>query len=571
MEAHNGILGYIWNLLAFFPFFILLLILGIVKAVVIGPVVLVVIFIGCSAVIIGLWPMHVIWTYYCIAKTKNFGTIMKGVLFISLLIPLLVWLPIGFIGSLFTGLGYGFYWPLMATFEAVGEGVSNKFVRCFKDGTWTSVLGGCTIVRDFADVSFHSYFSVMDSWLESTTETPIEIKVSQIPGCILVAILGIFVDVPFIAMIVIYKVPFMLFKGWHRLVRDLIGRSGPFLETVCVPFAGLSILLWPIAVALTSLAGICSGFFLGLYAAAVAYQENSTKSGLLYVIAVLALFDEYTNDFLYLREGSCFPRPRYREVADYSVGRTVKRATEKPEVVRTKQPPVRTLSMQMQELKAVVIWDNFFKGCQYTGRELLAAGAIGVKDLEAWQYSKSNIVNIGIPAYTFLRCFFHSIECGSTGFLMQYFCSPVGTINVCSHHFFLFEESPVTGDNVELTSVNRPEGRVFDWLFEPMSVMKEQIKSLHLKETKELYLYKLCLYCGNEERVNAWNNGGVPPVDEIKSAQLHSISRRLQGFCSMLSRLPSFRRRFHEVVKALVQEEKKRVDAGTADRIGAAV
>ncbi|KAF9595730.1 hypothetical protein IFM89_003472 [Coptis chinensis] len=98
-----------------------------------------------------------------------------------------------------------------------------------------------------------------------------------------------------------------------------------------------------------------------------------------------------------------------------------------------------------------------------------------------------------------------------------------------------------------------------------MSVMKEQIKSLHLKETEELYLYKLCLYCGNEKRVNAWNNSGVPPVDEIKSAQLHSISRRLQGFCSMLSRLPSFRRRFHEVVKALVQEEKKRVDAGTAD------
>ncbi|KAF9590836.1 hypothetical protein IFM89_038708, partial [Coptis chinensis] len=100
--------------------------------------------------------------------------------------------------------------------------------------------------------------------------------------------------------------------------------------------------------ALASLAGICSGFFLGLYAAAVAYQENSTKSGLLYVVAVLALFDEYTNDFLYLREGSCFPR----------YGRFVKRATKKPKVVRTKQPPVRMLSMQMQELKDVVAFGS---------------------------------------------------------------------------------------------------------------------------------------------------------------------------------------------------------------------
>ncbi|PIA52413.1 hypothetical protein AQUCO_01000348v1 [Aquilegia coerulea] len=420
----------------------------------------------------------------------------------------------------------------MATFEAIGEGVPNKFIRCFKDGTWSSILGGCTIVRDFADVSFHSYFSVMDVWLESKTETPTEIKISQIPGCTLAGILGLFVDVPIIIMIVIYKAPFMLFKGWHRLVRDLIGRSGPFLETVCVPFAGLSILLWPIVVALASLAGIGSSFFLGLYAAVVAYQENSTKRGLLYIIAILSLFDEYTNDFLYLQEGSCFPRPRYREVVDYSVTRPTKRAPGQSEAVRTKQPPVRMPSKQMQALKAVVIWNNFFQACEYTGRELLGAGAIGMKDLEAWQYSKSDIVNIGIPAYTFFMCFLRSIKSGSTGFLMR--------------------------DNIELTDVNRPEGRVFDWLFEPMSIMKEQIKSLHLTETEELYLYKLSLYCGNRDRVDAWNNGGVPPVDEIRRAQLHAISRRLRGFSAMLSRLPTFRRRFQEVVKALAQEAKQR-------------
>lgn len=30
--------------------------------------------------------------------------------------------------------------------------------------------------------------------------------------------------------------------------------------------------------------------------------------GLAYIMAVISLFDEYTNDLLYLREGSCFPR-----------------------------------------------------------------------------------------------------------------------------------------------------------------------------------------------------------------------------------------------------------------------
>ncbi|KAF9614751.1 hypothetical protein IFM89_020595, partial [Coptis chinensis] len=122
---------------------------------------------------------------------------------------------------------------------------------------------------------------------------------------------------------------------------------------VCVPFAGLSILLWPIAVALASLAGICSGFFLELYAAAVAYQVHfdhllyltRTLQRVVYSMSLLywpclmntpmiSSTSERGRAFL----GMLYILPRYREVADYSVGRTVKRVTEKLEVVCTKQP-----------------------------------------------------------------------------------------------------------------------------------------------------------------------------------------------------------------------------------------
>lgn len=64
----------------------------------------------------------------------------------------------------------------------------------------------------------------------------------------------------------------MLFKGWHRLLHDLIGREGPFLETICVPFAGLAILLWPLAVVGAVLGSMVSSIFLGAYAAVVVYQ-----------------------------------------------------------------------------------------------------------------------------------------------------------------------------------------------------------------------------------------------------------------------------------------------------------
>lgn len=66
----------------------------------------------------------------------------------------------------------------------------------------------------------------------------------------------------------------MLFKGWNRLFHDLIGREGPFLETLCVPFAGLAILLWPLAVVGAVLMSAIASIFLGVRAGVVAYQVN---------------------------------------------------------------------------------------------------------------------------------------------------------------------------------------------------------------------------------------------------------------------------------------------------------
>lgn len=37
-------------------------------------------------------------------------------------------------------------------------------------------------------------------------------------------------------------------------------------------------------------------------------QESSIRMGLNYIIASMSIFDEYSNDMLDMREGSCFPR-----------------------------------------------------------------------------------------------------------------------------------------------------------------------------------------------------------------------------------------------------------------------
>lgn len=174
-----------------------------------------------------------------------------------------------------------------------------------------------------------------------------EYRLLKLPQSLLVMVLAVPVDVPLITAIALWKSPYMLYRGWKRLFEDLIGREGPFLETVCVPFAGLAIILWPLAVVGAFIGAFFSSFFLGLYSGVIvqqvywiscwmrnsfmiyltgfflclslscgdlAYmwfiysQEDSLQMGLAFIIAVVSLFDEYTNDMLYLREGSCFPR-----------------------------------------------------------------------------------------------------------------------------------------------------------------------------------------------------------------------------------------------------------------------
>ncbi|MCE5167664.1 hypothetical protein HAX54_015546, partial [Datura stramonium] len=104
---------------------------------VIGPIVTAIISVGNSAVVIGLWPAHFIWTYYCVAKTlfafllfvshvrsKRLGWVLKIALVVSLPVPLILWPIITIIGSVLGGIGYGFFAPLIATFEAIGENIT---------------------------------------------------------------------------------------------------------------------------------------------------------------------------------------------------------------------------------------------------------------------------------------------------------------------------------------------------------------------------------------------------------------------------------------------------------------
>ncbi|KAI9107150.1 hypothetical protein K1719_021759 [Acacia pycnantha] len=550
MEFPVGFMPKLWSFISFLPFFFLLLILGLLKATIICPFAVAIIVIGNSAVIIGLWVAHVVWTYYCVARTKRFGMVLKTLMLICLPVPLFLGPIVGIVGSLLGGIGYGFFSPLLATFEAVGNGVVDKFYHCMMDGCWPTIERSCMVVQDFTNFCFHSYFSYMDELRENLPpdEKPLDVKLSLLPSCLLVIMIGVPIDVILITSIAIWKSPYMLFRGWKRLLEDLIGREGPFLETMCVPFAGLAIILWPLAVLGAVIAASISSLFLGLYSGVVVHQEDSMKMGFAYIVAVVSLFDEYVNDLLYLREGSCLPRPRYRRKMTMththekreakpihewkSLGHNdmndMKYRSDGPQNLRFISQQTRTLKEKLQLYKPVQVWDWLFKSCEVNGRILLRDGLISVKDIEeCLMKDNSKTLTIKLPAWTLLQCLLTSAKSDSDGLVIS--------------------------DDTELTRMNKPQDKVFEWFYGPLLIMKEQLKNLEWKETEEVCLKELVIRCKNEIP-EEWDSSGFPSNDNVRRAQLQAIIRRLQGIVVSLSRIPTFRRRFRNLVKHLYVE-----------------
>lgn len=536
MESPRGFWASLWDFICFLPYFIGLLILGLVKGVVLSPFIGIFMLLCNSGIALSLWPVHFIWTNYCIIRSKQFGPILKLVLCLTVSVLLVPWLLIVIILSCIGGILFGLLAPLFATFKAIDKEKTDKFYHCFYDGTWDIVKESVKYIRDFRDICYYSYFSIMH---DVRTQEPCkgkyyDIRLLDLAGAVVAGILGVFADFPAVSFLAICKSPYMLFKGWFRLFSDCIGREGPFLETVCVPFAGLAIVLWPFAVFGAIVASALSSVLLGGYAAVIAYQESSLWMGLRYIIASVSIYDEYTNDVLDLPEGSCIPRPLYRKKKVSS--ETASRVNSMLGSTSFRNPISGSLLL---ELKPFELLDDLLQRCRLQGEAMVSEGLITLKDIEDAKSKKDTceVISIGLPAYCLLQPLLRSVKANCAGILLE--------------------------DNVtELTSANRPQDVIFDWFLNPLLIMKDQIKAEDLSLAEEEYLGRLVLFSGDPERMRRLNKG-LAPESERKWAELDALARRLRGITKSISRYPTYRRRFLDSMKAITEDLGKRNSGNT--------
>ncbi|KAJ6288634.1 hypothetical protein OIU76_024589 [Salix suchowensis] len=510
----HGWLRFLYVIFAFFSAFFM----GALKGLLVGPIASSVLILGNVAVILGMFPPHVSWTVYTLVKTNRFDIPLKVALLLALPTLFGIWLGLSIAGTVLVGLGYGFFTPWFASFEAFrhGEDESKTLYHCVVDGSWGTIQGSCTVVTDFADICCHSYPLYLKELRESSASNEIRtLRLIHVPGSIVAGLVGLIVDVPLFAAIIIIKSPYMLFKGWYRLSHDLISREGPFLETACIPIAGLTILLWPLVVVGSILVSVFTSIFIGLYASVILYQERSFWRAVAYVIAMVAEFDEYTNDRLYLREGTFLPNSVHADA---------------PAILVPNFAHSKSVRETIQEVKMVQVWVAMMRSCEMRGKDLLDAGAITPADLNSFLKAKggneASVISVGLPCYSFLQSLLSSIKAGSDGFLLL--------------------------DGTELTHLNRPNDKLLDWFFQPLMVLKEQIRVIKLEEGEERFLQRVVLYGNDTQRMETWDNGSLVPQEALRAAQIQGITRRMIGIIRGISKFPTYRRKFRQVVKALI-------------------
>ncbi|KAI4375354.1 hypothetical protein MLD38_013237 [Melastoma candidum] len=551
MEPPRGFLPTLAKFLLFLPYFLGLLLLGTLKGVVICPFSCLILTVCNTGVVLCMWPVHFLWTYYSILRARIIGPILKFLLFITLPVPLILCPVVAILGSVSGGLAFGFLSPIFATFEAVGKGKANDVFHCFYDGTWSTIERSMTIVRDFWDICCHSYFSIVNELRnqEPTGGKYYEIRLLYLPVAVVVGAIGFMVDMPLITIIALCKSPIMLFKGWHRLFHDLIGREGPFLETICVPFAGLAIIIWPLAVAGAVLGSIVSSIFLGGYAGVVVYQESSLWFGLCYIVASLAIYDEYGNDILDMPEGSWFPKVEYRR--NSGISRTASLAHPLSRTGTVRNPPDRSGSLKnpMLEINPLEVLKKLFEDCKQHGEKLVTDGLITPQDIEDTKSDNgSRVISTGLPAYCIYQTLLRSAKANAVGLLCRNVNDPDEEMS-------------------ELTISNRPKDVFFDWFLSPLLIIKDQIKAENLTSSEEEYLGKLVLLCGDPARLKS-ELIGSPPESELKRAEFDALARRLQGITKSISRYPTFRRRFDDLVKIVSEDLSRKGSGGKQPSVG---
>eukprot|EP01043_Picozoa_sp_COSAG02_P022541 COSAG02_NODE_1175_length_14063_cov_24.197794_9_plen_583_part_00 len=532
-------------------------------------------------------PKDTLKAYRAVATTEYIGRNVRILSLLLLPVPIAMKPLTIIIGSVLVALFLAF------SLDAMTDTFLARSWKGTLFGGFRGVLSrSCDAVRDTFHWNAHSFPSYLDEFRQSRHPSgqPFDIHAIEIVIGLIVACIGLIVCVPAIAVIGAVKcvpgIVYTLYKLWYLFLTEKLDVKHDVM-LICFPCFIIAHALIPAGAILAYLVCCCEACVCGISCAGVAHSEGSPAAGVCHAFRLVAQFDVKTNYSVFGVEtstcgGTCasFARssPDARPWRDQQAlvvttdqptdqrmntndieapeapvgpqgpveapprGAATRRHPEAPPVALREPPPLpvvdarqRWTSVRSRFVALEEVWTSFFNAAQSASEDAIAKGWLGRDAFEAYEAS----LFVGVPSLVVIDALLRSQS--ANGIVLM-------------------------DGKTEVTDENRPRGFFPDRIFTPMLELRSKLVALNLTES-EIAAFKLhAVTCGEHERPTSLQpqsgpKEGVPPLTiegQIMRDRQKEMMRVLAGVQSIaidVSRAPTFRRRFSNVIAAVTLQQ----------------
>jgi hypothetical protein len=491
-----------------------------IGAIYVGPITAMIVLMNTLSALLIL-PKTMVVSIYTLLCTPRLGPIAKIIFSLLVLIPLVAWVPIVLLISLLGGFFWGLFAPVVfGTFELL-EGSCNKTLTKPLELAYHSCI-------DFINWSWKSYFEIMADFRQANGER-FELPLSFLCGAIVLLAFGLALVPSVTVLIVTVKLIPAIVSSLIQVVQLYHARAKRELCCICyIPFI-LALFLTPVAVVGAAFLLLILSSIAPFYITINYHDKGFLKilKGLFYV---LYFFDKETNSIIFHTERSFFSCFGEWDIQLAVHNRDQRLANEnfnenpQMEVRRVSGVPRLGSYMDFGSISLSAVWANFFTQAKALAIASVELGLVPPSDYE----DEEPYLIMGVPALVTYRTIHRSNEV---------YPSEPGTF--------------IMADGQIVNNASRPKVIFSGQVYNKMKEVRLALQTASPASALEYSFLQYHILVGgrpsasSDEETAVWNG-----LSSIRKNELVRVTVSLAQLTAMLTRAPTFLRRFREVFQA---------------------
>jgi hypothetical protein len=468
-------------------------------------------------------------SYSIVFKSKMIGFNVRILLFLSLWIPIVLWLPlVSAVVCIGAPIGY-FGFAFIETYS----NIYNKDTCCLLE---TEIFGTMqNAIYDFWNFNYRVYGSFVDEINDPRYNGHVyEISIIQIIFGLILGIIGMVINLICTSIIMILKcVPAIL--RFSREITSGCCQLGGGMFFACFPLWLVIIILMIVvcigAIPVLILIGMIKGVIGPI--GALYKSENicvGFANGFKDIFHNIYQLDLWTNELIFGdRSGTCLFGCFSNCNPDYSNSSPI--APFNPSVYSDVHPQPSSYSAESsppnytninldensslnrnERVSVLTIWNNFFAMCEQNGLDALLQGLCTKDDIIAIE----PYIIIGLPSLVIVKALERSKN----------------------------KNALVLSDGIIITKTNCPDDMISKRIYSEFMSILNQFNNLKLSQTEYAFVEKWLFTVGDEDKckhlIDAINTSQPQRLTDIKK-----VTSQIQSIATSVSRLPPYHRNFY--------------------------